>query len=87
MLVGERVNSVGSRAVKRLLLKDDYDETKGWSAAKLYSEAKSNLTDRNYEQAIKYYQKLEARYPYGRFAQQEKNISAAIMFQLEIRAA
>jgi 5-methyltetrahydrofolate--homocysteine methyltransferase len=25
MIVGERVNSVGSRAVKRLLLKDDYD--------------------------------------------------------------
>ena len=52
------------------LLKGDVDETKGWSAAKLYSEAKSNLTDRNYDQAIKYYQKLEARYPYGRFAQQ-----------------
>ena len=52
-------------------LKDsDFDETKGWSAAKLYSEAKSSLNDRNYEQAIKYYQKLEARYPYGRFAQQ-----------------
>jgi len=48
----------------------DDDETKGWSAAKLYSEAKSNLNDRNYETAIKYYQKLEARYPYGRFAQQ-----------------
>ena len=46
------------------------DETKGWSAAKLYSEAKSELNDRNYETAIKYYQKLEARYPYGRFAQQ-----------------
>lgn len=51
------------------LLKE-VDETKGWSAAKLYSEAKSNLNDRNFEQAIKYYQKLEARYPYGRFAQQ-----------------
>jgi outer membrane protein assembly factor BamD len=50
--------------------KDDYDETKGWSAAKLYSEAKSNLNDRNYDQAVKFYQKLEARYPYGRFAQQ-----------------
>ncbi|HEX2829506.1 MAG TPA: outer membrane protein assembly factor BamD [Burkholderiales bacterium] len=50
--------------------KSDYDETKGWSAGKLYSEAKSNLNDRNFEQAIKYYQKLEARYPYGRFAQQ-----------------
>jgi outer membrane protein assembly factor BamD len=46
------------------------DETKGWSAAKLYAEAKANLGDRNYETAIKYYQKLESRYPYGRFAQQ-----------------
>ena len=52
------------------LLPGEEDETKGWSAAKLYSEAKSNLADRNFETAIKYYQKLEARYPYGRFAQQ-----------------
>ena len=28
------------------------------------------MSERNYDQAIKYYQKLEARYPYGRFAQQ-----------------
>jgi len=48
----------------------DPDETKGWSAQKLYSEAKDNLNNRNYEQAIKYYEKLEARYPYGRYAQQ-----------------
>lgn len=48
----------------------DADETKGWSAAKLYAEAKSSLGSRDYEKAIKYYQKLEARYPYGRFAQQ-----------------
>ena len=52
------------------LLNTDTDETKGWSAAKLYAEAKQSLSDRNYDQAIKYYQKLEARYPYGRFAQQ-----------------
>jgi outer membrane protein assembly factor BamD len=52
------------------LLKTDTDETKGWSAAKLYAEAKQSLGDRNYEEAVKYYQKLEARYPYGRFAQQ-----------------
>ena len=51
-------------------MKTDADETKGWSAAKLYAEAKQSLGDRNYDQAIKYYQKLEARYPYGRFAQQ-----------------
>ena len=48
----------------------DTDETKGWSAEKLYAEAKDNLNSRNYEQAIKYYEKLEARYPYGRYAQQ-----------------
>jgi len=52
------------------LLPDAGDETKGWSAEKLYAEAKDNLNSRNYEQAIKYYEKLEARYPYGRYAQQ-----------------
>ena len=46
------------------------DETIGWSAAKLYSEARIALNERQYETAIKYYEKLEARYPYGRYAQQ-----------------
>jgi outer membrane protein assembly factor BamD len=46
------------------------DETKGWSAQKLYAEAKLKLDESHYEDAIKYYQKLEARYPHGRFAQQ-----------------
>jgi outer membrane protein assembly factor BamD len=53
-----------------LLPAQDNDETKGWSANKLYSEAKSNLNEGNYEKAIKLYEKLEARYPYGRYAQQ-----------------
>ena len=52
------------------LLPDQVDETKGWSAQKLYTEAKDNLTSRNYTTAIKYYEKLESRYPYGRYAQQ-----------------
>jgi outer membrane protein assembly factor BamD len=52
------------------ILGEQQDETKGWSAAKLYAEAKSELSDRNYTKAIQYYEKLEARYPYGRFAQQ-----------------
>jgi outer membrane protein assembly factor BamD len=52
------------------LLPEVQDETKGWSAQKLYAEAKNELSNRNFEQAIKYYEKLEARYPYGRFAQQ-----------------
>lgn len=52
------------------LLPEQIDETKGWSATKLYAEAKSELSSGNYEKAIKLYEKLEARYPYGRFAQQ-----------------
>ena len=52
------------------LLPEEQDETKGWSAQKIYAEAKDNLDKANYEQAIKFYQKLESRYPYGRFAQQ-----------------
>ena len=52
------------------LLTDIEDETRGWSAQKLYAEAKDSLNSRNYDQAIKYYEKLEARYPFGRYAQQ-----------------
>jgi outer membrane protein assembly factor BamD len=46
------------------------DETAGWSAQRLYGEAKDAMADKNWEKAIKYFEKLEARYPYGRFAQQ-----------------
>ena len=52
------------------LLPDEIDETKDWSASKLYSEAKKELNDGQYEKAITYYEKIEARFPYGAFAQQ-----------------
>ncbi len=46
------------------------DETQGWSASKLYSEAKDALRTGQFDQAIEYFETLEARYPFGRFAQQ-----------------
>ena len=52
------------------LLPADKDETQGWSAQKLYGEAKDAMSNRIWDKAIKYLEKLEARYPYGRFAQQ-----------------
>src|SRR6185369_10372394 len=52
------------------LLPNEKDETIGWSAQKLYSEAKDSIESKSYEKAIKYLEKLEARYPYGRYAQQ-----------------
>lgn len=52
------------------LLPKDTDETAGWSAQKLYGEAKDAMASKTWDKAIKYLEKLEARYPYGRFAQQ-----------------
>ena len=46
------------------------DETAGWSAQKLYGEAKDAIAGKDYAKAVKYLEKLEARYPYGRYAQQ-----------------
>lgn len=50
--------------------KDKADETKNWSAQRLYSEAKDEMNSGNYEKAVKLLETLESRYPYGRFAQQ-----------------
>jgi outer membrane protein assembly factor BamD len=52
------------------LLPAEKDETAGWSAGRLYSAAKEAQIDGNWDQAAKLLEKLEARYPYGRFAQQ-----------------
>lgn len=48
----------------------EVDETRGWTAQKLYAEARQELSDRNWENAIKHYERIESRYPFGRFAQQ-----------------
>jgi outer membrane protein assembly factor BamD len=46
------------------------DNTQGWDAAKLYAEASDELNSGSYATAIDYYSKLEARYPFGRYAMQ-----------------
>ena len=51
-------------------LPEQIDETRDWSANRLYSEAKEKLDEKNYEKAIEYFEILEARYPFGRYAQQ-----------------
>lgn len=49
---------------------DLQDETAGWSAQRLYGEAKDAMASKDWPRAVRYLEKLEARYPYGRFAQQ-----------------
>lgn len=52
------------------LTPDQTDETAGWSAEKIYTEAKESLNEGGYDRAIRLFGRLEARYPYGRYAQQ-----------------
>jgi outer membrane protein assembly factor BamD len=52
------------------LLPEKADETKGWSATKLYSEAKDELAGGHYERAIQLFERLESSYPFGTYAQQ-----------------
>ncbi len=54
------------------------DETRDWSAQKLFVEATDAMSSGDYERAIDLYQKLEARYPFGKYAQQSQlNIAYA----------
>ena len=52
------------------LLPDVKDETANWSADRLYQEAHAAMVQGNYIRATKLFDQLEARYPYGRYAQQ-----------------
>jgi len=52
------------------LLPEVRDETAGWTAERLYSQAHDSLLEGNYTRAAKLFETIEARYPYGRYAQQ-----------------
>lgn len=45
------------------------DPTEGMSASEIYQEAKIKLSESEYEEAIKLFERLEARFPYGLYAQ------------------
>jgi len=63
------------------LIPEVKDETAGWSADKLYAEAKDEIARGGYTNAIKYLEKLEARFPYGRYAQQAQIDLAYVYFK------
>ncbi len=52
------------------LLPEVKDETASWSAQRLYEEAHGALAQGNYTRAVKLFETLESRFPYGRYAQQ-----------------
>ena len=52
------------------LFADRLDPRKDWTAAEYYKAAKEEFDNRNWNQAIKLYEALESKFPFGRFAQQ-----------------
>ena len=55
------------------------DDTDIWSEAKLYSEATDKLNDGDFAKCGKYFEKLEARFPFGPYSQQAQ-INAAYCY-------
>ncbi|MBI4809404.1 MAG: outer membrane protein assembly factor BamD [Nitrosomonadales bacterium] len=49
---------------------DPAKEADNFTADELYAQAKESMADDNYEKAVKQFEKLQSRYPYGRYAQQ-----------------
>ena len=52
------------------LFGETLDPRKNWTAADFYKAAKEEFDNQNWEAATKIYEQLEAKFPYGRFAQQ-----------------
>jgi len=46
------------------------DPTRDWTVERLYGEAKAAMDGGDYSTAIEYYEKLESRFPFGRYAEQ-----------------
>jgi outer membrane protein assembly factor BamD len=68
--------------------KDETDKRKDWTAAQFYQAAKAEFDNHNWDAAIKLYEQLESRFPYGRFAQQaELEIAYAYFKQGETASA
>jgi outer membrane protein assembly factor BamD len=50
--------------------KEETDEYADWTAEQFYTQAKEALTEKRYDKAVQLYEKLEARFPFGKYATQ-----------------
>lgn len=57
------------------------DPTKDWTPERFYQEAKEKYTKGDYEGSIKYFETLEARYPYGRYTEQAQLETAYVYYK------
>lgn len=62
---------------------DKEDDMSKWSAEKLFEEAKAALKAGDYETAIETYETLEAKYPFGHYAEQAQLDTAYAYFKFD----
>lgn len=48
----------------------ELDDTKGWQADRIYQEGEQKMLDKDYDKAITYFEKLDSRFPHGKYATQ-----------------
>lgn len=60
---------------------DDSDDSSKWSKEKLHTEGKHAMEAGDYETAIEYFEKLEAKYPFGAYAEQAQLDTAYAYFK------
>jgi outer membrane protein assembly factor BamD len=63
--------------------KNEVDVTADWSAEKFYLEASAELKEGNYLTAIEYYETLESRFPFGKYAMQAQIDVAYAYFKFD----
>ena len=61
----------------------EVDPTADWSVEKFYLEARAELDKGNYLTAIEYYETLESRFPFGRYAMQAQIDVAYAYFKFD----
>ncbi|MFK7963320.1 MAG: outer membrane protein assembly factor BamD [Burkholderiaceae bacterium] len=57
-------------ALSACAIPDEVDPTEGWTAEQLYAAAKGEMDAGRYTDAVGFLEKLDARYPFGKLAQQ-----------------
>jgi outer membrane protein assembly factor BamD len=68
------------------LLPEKADETKTWSAEKLYDEARQEMDGGHYDAAIKLFERLESNYPFGTYAAQAQMEIAYAQYKAQDQA-
>ena len=60
---------------------NEIDPTADWDVERFYSEARAELAKKNYLTAIEYYETLESRFPFGKYATQAQIDGAYAYFK------